>query len=229
MKRILTLAFATVLVGATAFAAPGVTGTKHDLSSTGPSATYRATDTTQICVFCHTPHDAILSGGTPVPPLWNHTLSSTANYGRYTSPTMNGVTSDITNSPITTTNLCLSCHDGSIGVGSLANPPNDDATPPNLSNQAIAITGNSNLGSTATALANDHPVNFSYSAAVATADGGLLAPSSGTIVGWLVGGDTGTNNFQCSTCHQVHDNTNLPFLRATNTGSALCKTCHTNK
>jgi predicted CXXCH cytochrome family protein len=30
----------------------------------------------------------------------------------------------------------------------------------------------------------------------------------------------------CSTCHDQHSNTNSPFLRISNTGSALCKQCH---
>ena len=31
---------------------------------------------------------------------------------------------------------------------------------------------------------------------------------------------------QCASCHDPHDNTNAPFLRKTNTASALCSTCH---
>ncbi|MCF6192532.1 MAG: cytochrome c3 family protein [Candidatus Hydrothermae bacterium] len=31
---------------------------------------------------------------------------------------------------------------------------------------------------------------------------------------------------QCGTCHNPHDNTNAPFLEASNTGSQLCLTCH---
>ena len=31
---------------------------------------------------------------------------------------------------------------------------------------------------------------------------------------------------QCATCHNVHDNTNVPFLRVNNAASGLCLTCH---
>jgi len=31
---------------------------------------------------------------------------------------------------------------------------------------------------------------------------------------------------QCGSCHNVHNNTNTPFLRISNVNSALCTTCH---
>jgi predicted CXXCH cytochrome family protein len=34
------------------------------------------------------------------------------------------------------------------------------------------------------------------------------------------------STMQCATCHNVHDNTNVPFLRINNAASALCTTCH---
>jgi predicted CXXCH cytochrome family protein len=30
----------------------------------------------------------------------------------------------------------------------------------------------------------------------------------------------------CSSCHDVHNNANAPFLNVANDGSALCLTCH---
>ena len=74
------------------------------------------------------------------------------------------------------------------------------------------ITGDANLG---TALSNDHPVGFDYAAVVA-ADAEIQATTLP-----LYNGD-----MWCSTCHDVHDNTDTPFLQAANGGSALCLTCH---
>lgn len=36
-----------------------------------------------------------------------------------------------------------------------------------------------------------------------------------------------SGNIICSTCHDQHDNNVFPYLRADNTGDALCKDCHT--
>ena len=92
-------------------------------------------------------------------------------------------------------------------------------------NGHIASGRVTNLGSD---LSNDHPVNFTYDAALATADGGLNTPAD-------------PNNFvdagakfplfggkmECGTCHDAHDNTNGTFLVVPNSSSDLCTTCHT--
>lgn len=64
MKRVLSLvaALAVSTVATAAFAAGSSTiaGTKHNLSA-GSSASYKvatAGGTGQICIFCHTPHNA---------------------------------------------------------------------------------------------------------------------------------------------------------------------------
>ena len=60
------------LIPLTVFA--GVGNTKHNLSVSGPGPA-QATSETEICIFCHTPHNA--SPGTP---LWNHELSTVSDY-----------------------------------------------------------------------------------------------------------------------------------------------------
>ena len=42
-----------------------ITASKHNLSATGPG-TIKATTESEICVFCHVPHNSKPSG-----PLWN--------------------------------------------------------------------------------------------------------------------------------------------------------------
>ena len=170
-----------------------ITGSKHDLSaSTGG----------EICIACHTPHNA----NTTITdaPLWNHTMT-TATYTLYDSPTFNGHVS--ISQPTGVSKLCLSCHDGTVAP---------DAFTGHAGVTTIATAGN--LG---TNLKKSHPISFTYDAALATADGELKDP--GTLpAGWI-----NNSKFECSSCHDVHNKTGIAkMLHATNTGSALCLTCH---
>lgn len=201
-----------------------VVGTDHDLS-TGGSSGLTATNVDRVCVFCHTPHQAAAANAQD--PLWNHTLAATASYGVYGSDTLDATPTDIGNpaaGSASVSNLCMSCHDGTVGVGSLYNNPNavggGETTP---DNSASTIAGNANLG---TDLTDDHPVNFTYDAALAGADTELVVPDS---VDWVDAANTvplfgGT--VQCASCHDPHNSTNLPFLVVSNTASNLCLTCH---
>ena len=87
-------------------------GNKHNLSASGTGA-YRSSEQ-QICVFCHTPHMSLTEG-----PLWNHSLTIQASY---TMPTP--LTTQLTtplNPPDEASRLCLSCHDGTVPLGSVQN------------------------------------------------------------------------------------------------------------
>lgn len=210
MKRAILVAAVALVSGSAAFGAT-IVGSKHDLKAALPTSQ-------QVCVFCHTPHQPT---GQTTDPLWNHTLSATASYGVYASPTLNAVPTDI-GAGTAVSNLCMSCHDGTVGPGSMYNRPNiasGEETPVAPWAPATLITGNANMG---TDLSNDHPVNFTYNTALATLDGGLVDPAGNpTVTGLLIGGSV-----QCSSCHDVHDPQFLPFLRLSNTNSALCTTCH---
>ena len=86
-------------------------------------------------------------------------------------------------------------------------------------------------------LANDHPVDFTYSVALATADGGLKSPTEGASVRIPYVGSPAlplfkdqlsdvSGRLECATCHNPHNHTNNDFLRVANTGSSLCLNCH---
>jgi len=125
-----TLLLAVVLSTGSAIAAGGpLDGTKHDLSSAGPGPYKTISNnpadggTTEICIFCHTPH----SGNTEAP-LWNR-ASSLANYQTYTSDVLAGLGGGSGywaaedpkyGIPHSKTRICLSCHDGTIALGSVA-------------------------------------------------------------------------------------------------------------
>lgn len=208
-----------VLAPAGGSIAQTIVGTSHDLSANLPTSQ-------RVCVFCHTPHQPSNFGGQPVEtdPLWNHELSSTASYGIYDSPTFDAgpgnldTISDIGGQE-EVSNLCMSCHDGTVGLGAQYNQPNISPGVEEVPiNAAVVLTGNANLG---TDLSNDHPVNFTYDAALVAADGQLNDPTVPPISDWLFNGTV-----QCASCHDPHDDTNFPFLIADNTGSGLCLTCH---
>jgi predicted CXXCH cytochrome family protein len=183
------------LVPAASFGA--ITGTAHDLSG-------RGWGTDQICIFCHTPHNAL----TPqLVPLWNHAATA-ASFTLYSSPSLNAVPGQ----PAGVSKACLSCHDGTVALDSYGT-----RTGTNF------ITGTALLG---TDLSNDHPVSFTYNAALATSDGGLVTPASAS---WVDAGQTAplyAAQLECGSCHNVHDPQYGDFLRKSNAASALCLTCH---
>jgi predicted CXXCH cytochrome family protein len=212
-----------ILLTPPAEAAGTVVGSRHDLRATG-GGTPTGTGLAEVCVVCHTPHQAATANSQD--PLWNHTATATAAFGVYTSVTTNATPiTDIGGAPIGSQSLsmlCMSCHDGTVSVLSMYNPPNTGfattAVPGRISATGQIIS-NANMG---TSLTNDHPVNFTYNTALATADGGLRDPATTPAVAALIPGGT----VQCSSCHTTHDPTNVPFLRVSNAASALCLTCH---
>lgn len=218
MKRFLVLLALVALFTTQAFAAGTVVASKHDLRATG-GGTVTGANLTEVCVVCHTPHQTTAAAGQD--PLWNHTGTATAAFGVYASDTLNAVPTNIGGAAMgsqSVSMLCMSCHDGTVSVVSMYNQPNGAAVTPTAIATRIDASGfiisNANMG---TSLTNDHPVNFTYDAALVTVDGGLLAPPAALLTGGMV---------QCSSCHDVHDPTNTPFLVSTNAASALCLRCH---
>jgi hypothetical protein len=98
-------------------AASGIASSRHNLGATGFFTI--TSNTTEICVFCHTPHHANRDGG--IKPLWNRFSANSAAFVAY-GPTM--ADELITGSVIGSSSLaCLSCHDGIVTFDSLINAP----------------------------------------------------------------------------------------------------------
>ncbi|MFQ5852443.1 MAG: cytochrome c3 family protein, partial [Candidatus Binatia bacterium] len=202
-----------------AFAQGGILGTKHNLSVTGPGPV-KAISESQVCVFCHTPHNS-----SPLsPPLWNREFSS-ANYTPYDSPSIQAAVGQ----PNGYSKLCLSCHDGTIAIGAVRNIRGESAT--------IQMTGTGAGGAMpagptllGTDLMNDHPVSFVFDQALRTADGELVDPSTLTDRIRLYPGINPTvrDTVQCTTCHDPHTIEFPKFLRKSPKGQPdnLCLTCH---
>ena len=187
-------------------AAADVATTKHNLSVSGPGA-IKATDESQICVFCHTPHNA-----RPISPLWNR-RDSGSTYVPYTSSTAVAVPGQPTGSSV----LCLSCHDGTIALGEVLSRA---TSIPMAGGTTTLPTGAGRLG---TDLSDDHPVSFVYSAGLASQRGELVNPA--TLTGAIKLDASG--QLQCTSCHNAHDDIFGKFLVMSNRGSGLCQTCHT--
>lgn len=234
MKRFIITLVVLAAFASVASAAGTVVGSKHDLRAVG-GGTATGTGLVQVCVVCHTPHQATAANAQD--PLWNHTGTATAAFGVYGSSTMNAVPAEIGGTAMggqSVSLLCMSCHDGTVSVLSMYKAPVLGGTPTaaavagRISAAGLIISG-ANVG---TNLTDDHPVNFTYNAALATADGGLVTPASaGCVTGApcsipLFTQGAALSTVQCASCHDVHDPTNIPFLRMDNTGSALCRACH---
>ncbi len=182
-----------------------VANTKHNLSATGPG-NIKTSGTSAVCVFCHTPHNA-----NPSQSLWNQALPG-ASYVLYSSSTL----AASPDQPTGSSRLCLSCHDGTLALGSLRVPASGGPT------TFGPLTGQASLG---TDLSNDHPISFVYDAALATTRGELVDPASLPADVHL----DGARRLQCTACHDPHDATYRKFLRRDDRFGALCTACHRPK
>ncbi len=192
----------------------------HNLSTSGPGP-IKAVSNTEVCVFCHTPHNA-----SPASPLWNHAGSS-VTYNTYTSSTM----ASTVGAPSATSKLCLSCHDGTIGLGQTVQNGNIqmmDTTGTLLDPDAsFSSSAAANLGgASGSSLMDDHPFSF-----VPKQDGLLVANINGNPPSPSVPEVQLRNgNVECVSCHQPHrqdlDTVAQKFLVGSNMGGRLCLACH---
>ncbi len=111
-------------------AASGIAGSRHNMGSLG--SVVSSNGTTEICVFCHTPHHTNTANG--LMPMWNRGTSAPTSFTAYGN-TIGGTT--INNTDIGSTTLaCLSCHDGVTTFDNLVNAPGKGGV----------VSGGSNLG-----------------------------------------------------------------------------------
>lgn len=190
--------------GAAALADDSVLNSKHDLSVTGPGPV-RATGESEVCIFCHTPHNA-----SPAAPLWNRTNPQT-HYRTYSSST----TDARIGQPTGASKLCLSCHDGSIALGMVLSRD----TPIPMTHTFIP-TGRTDLTND---LSDDHPIGLRYDRQLTNRDHQLRDPE--LVDHRIALGERG--ELECTACHDPHNNERGDFLRITTRDGALCTTCHT--
>jgi hypothetical protein len=194
------LVVALVLAFPTAAAAQheGGSSTVHNLSATGPGEIW-ALEETEVCKFCHIPHNAVVPQ-----PLWGHTLSTV---DRYLVPTIRRGkgASEPAPQPDGSSRLCLSCHDGTVALGDIGG-----SGPP------IAMAGAQRLdrgrrGHIGTDLSGSHPISF------VVPDGEPGGPDSERDMGLrpldLIRSEESVSldakgKMQCTTCHDPHSDRN---------------------
>jgi len=221
MKKLLMVMVA-LLIGNLAMAQSAVVaGTKHNLGTNGSGAVHQTTGTNEVCVFCHTPHNAAPFAA----PLWNHTPTS-ATYTMYSSPTM-----DMTvpgGQPSGVSAACLSCHDGTVALDNFVNAPNNLTTPTVWTSGGGFMPVGSN-GLLGIDLSNDHPISITYdnSAAGDTAFNPAAAVEAANVpLFGTIAAPSAHTQVECGSCHNVHNDSIQPFLRISNANSALCLACH---
>ena len=188
--------------------AQGIADSKHNLTRSGPG-TVKAQPQIQgeLCIFCHTPHEprgnrsSALFG-------WNR-AESTATYTTYESSTMYATVGQ----PTGASKLCLSCHDGTIALGSILSQRNI------IPFQGDWESSPANLG---TNLADDHPISFTYDRNLASTNGELADPEN--LTGAILFDNVG--QVQCTSCHDPHDDSNGMFLVVADPARELCTACH---
>ncbi len=197
-----------------------VADTLHNLSVSGPGEV-RAASETEVCKFCHIPHNAVAPQ-----PLWGHTLSR-AEYrvpeitgpggGRIPAPQPEG-----------SSRLCLSCHDGTVALGDLGD------------GRSITMAGAQRLapgrpGFLGTDLSGSHPISFVVPDAPAVEDPTgtrdmTLRPLSAIQADPDVKLDH-EGRMQCTTCHDPHSDRyfepgRVPHFWVKPTVQEVCTTCH---
>jgi predicted CXXCH cytochrome family protein len=230
-KIIVAAALAISMTATAAMAVGGVSDSKHNLSMYGVDA---ASNTSEVCVFCHTPHQAQVAK-----PLWNRINGDATGYVLYSSSSMKNIPYKSGLTPDSMSLLCISCHDGTAIGANVANKPKDIGTNPlivqsagssNITNDRINNT-KTNFG---TNLSKHHPINFNvtlngFQYALGDVDDATHEISTGNGGGYklpLFKSARGPNSLECSSCHDAH-NQGESFLRAPGMmASNLCLTCH---
>ena len=188
-----------------------ITETKHNLSVSG-TGTIKAVSETRICIFCHSSHNASSEG-----PLWNRETTSVGKFRTYERETLKSVSRQ----PNGASKLCLSCHDGTIAVGSVHNSTRKILLEGVNAAGAIPEGRKSNFGMD---LTGTHPISIPYQQELAQKKGSLRWPpldmdkSVATDAAGFV---------QCTSCHDPHgsQSPSIPFWKKETFGQ-VCNVCH---
>ncbi|MBI5193301.1 MAG: hypothetical protein HZA08_07665 [Nitrospirae bacterium] len=187
-KLIITFVAAGLALGTyiSSQAAEDVRNSKHNLSANrnitalgettgvngGPDGHVKFSGTTEVCVFCHTPHGGRTDVAGNAAPIWNR-ASSVAVYDVYTSPNFDAAGSSPGN-PKGVSVACLSCHDGTVAFDALVNLPGrggyqgvDPVSNPDWTGSGTLVDTDDTFNAAAepfpnvgTDLRNDHPISM---------------------------------------------------------------------
>jgi predicted CXXCH cytochrome family protein len=211
---------ALLMVFSSALAGAQITADVLGAHSMSPASGAPITGTLgEPCMYCHAPHSGINgTAGVQQTPLWTQKLSSVQSYQMYSSSTM---VNQVNSSPPlgSDSTLCLSCHDGTVAVGT--------TTPWGQVPMSQSLSGTpADLG---TNLSTTHPFSFVtplQSAPDLWPSLSASPPSTQDTTGvvQLING-----NVECGSCHNPHVqniDSSGDFLAIDNSQSALCNACH---
>lgn len=245
-KLLLTLAaFALIVAFGNALAATGLVNSKHNMSSGGPNDV--KSNSNQLCVYCHTPHNAQMpsaAGGSVG--IWNHTMSAATYITRTPGSSFAGTSAIQPNSGNAYTSLCMSCHDGTVALGDLHNLNAVGGLAPTFSGADVSgsgmMTGPYSIG---TNLTNAHPIEVQYNITgktniIAQTDSSRASVyAQGTVTGDKVtlyaeapangtGGPAQKYYIECRSCHDVHNSKGYTNLLSMDNSiqSQMCQACH---
>jgi predicted CXXCH cytochrome family protein len=212
ITSIAKLAGGLTLMAASSFASASVLNTAHNLGTTNTAGGAVFSGTTEICIFCHTPHGGDQSVAAPI---WNRAVSTTGVYTRFSA--MNRITFDADEAPIGSVSIaCLSCHDGTQARDAVINAPGSNSTPmsgtwmdgTNTATSFLSTLTASDNGVTGdmiylgTDLRNDHPISMQYGG------GGITATTTTTRDPDFAQGGTGTGGFGLTATSHATTSTN---------------------
>ena len=217
-------------------------GNRHNFSFANTSVNFRAVPggdvsgydrSSQICVFCHTPHRASSEG-----PLWNRG-AVTKTFKHFSSVTLAIDDAALKSAadygqPTGSSRLCLSCHDGITALGAVFTTPSQTTSVPiSFFNKKTGQTG-VNVAIGFETFSSHHPVSFKYTQAVRDI---LTAPPYSKTEYWWSPPASGVvkldrqERMQCTTCHDPHQDQSdvpdamTPFWVA-KTYEEVCRSCH---
>jgi predicted CXXCH cytochrome family protein len=195
-----------------------IVDSKHNLSASG-SGSIKAVSEQEICIFCHTPH-----GASPSAQLWNHELTSQQSYELYSSDYLLSRSYTSPSQPNPRSKLCLSCHDGTVALGSVFNLRGSSGVIEMQSNGAPITTMPTHAaGYIGTSLKDDHPVGYVYDT---SKDPELVVRSWPWNTPVRLDPDAPDGTVECHTCHDPHNDQYGKFLRMSNDNAGLCTFCH---
>lgn len=166
------------LFAASSVAMASVVNTPHNLGAGGEGN--HTNGTTEICIFCHTPH-----GGDQdtFAPIWNRATATNVTYIRFSD--LGRLTFDAKEAPVGSVSAaCLSCHDGTQAIDAVINTSGLNSNASTMGtwdgeaqNMSLMAAPNGHWYNTGTGsrpagkgdmvflgtdLSNDHPISMQY-------------------------------------------------------------------
>jgi len=248
MKKYLIVLMAVALVaGMSALVYAGVAGSAHDFTDglkglkgnegSGTAVSEAWNGRSEICRVCHVPHDHAQAAQRYTNGLlWNHGVSS-ATYTMYDSTWSSTIEGTQSAQPDGTAKLCLGCHDGTVGIDTFDKYAggailfDGTATGYDAGYKVPGFLDGGNLD-----LRGTHPISIEFPAGQEGDGKNFTDTATATWNdGSTVASTLDNGKVQCSTCHDVHSQEDVPtshLLRAAQTvsqggvASGLCLTCH---